>query len=98
MTDFDEDEDIDQLIDDLESVDGDAGAERSMDEEDGTHAVDDKWLNTDAGHGLTETEVEERRKIFGRNEMKEEKTNHVIKFLSYFVGPIQFVMEVCLMI
>jgi hypothetical protein len=27
--------------------------------------------------------------------MKEEKENMILKFLSYFVGPIQFVMEVC---
>jgi len=27
--------------------------------------------------------------------MKEEKENMILKFFSYFVGPIQFVMEVC---
>lgn len=27
--------------------------------------------------------------------MKEETENLFLKFLSYFVGPIQFVMEVC---
>jgi H+-transporting ATPase len=30
------------------------------------------------------------------NQMKEEKENLILKFLGYFVGPIQFVMEVSL--
>ena len=28
------------------------------------------------------------------NQMKEEKENLILKFFGYFVGPIQFVMEV----
>ena len=31
---------------------------------------------------------------YGLNQMKEEKENLILKFLGYFVGPIQFVMEV----
>ena len=44
--------------------------------------------------GLTEQEVQARRRKYGLNQMKEEKENLILKFFSYFVGPIQFVMEV----
>ena len=42
---------------------------------------------------LTEQEVQQRKKKYGLNQMKEEKENLFFKFLGYFVGPIQFVME-----
>lgn len=94
--DDDEDiEDIDALIDDLESQDGgdeDLGVE---DAAPGSSArpVPEELLNTDTRLGLTTAEVEARRKKYGLNQMKEEKENLILKFLMYFVGPIQFVME-----
>jgi len=89
-----EDEDIDALIEDLESEDG------LLDEEDeeGSGAmsakpVAEEFLQTDTRTGLTSQEIADRRKRFGFNQMNEEKENLYKKFLMFFVGPIQFVME-----
>lgn len=62
------------------------------------HAFDtvpDELLRTSSVQGLDIAEVYHRRKKYGYNRMKEEKENLILKFLFYFVGPIQFVMEVC---
>lgn len=92
-----DDEDIDALIEDLESQDGhqddDEDEERSPD---GARTVPEDMLQTDSRVGLTESEVTARRRKYGYNRMKEEKENHLLKFLGFFVGPIQFVMEVSL--
>jgi hypothetical protein len=95
--DDEEDEDMDALIDELESQDGHA-----EDEEEGEtvnpgtgRVVPEDQLQTDTRIGLTEAEVHARRKKYGLNQMKEEKENLILKFLGYFIGPIQFVMEVC---
>lgn len=89
-----EDEDIDALIEDLESQDHNVDYD---DEEDaqpgGARPVPEELLQTDTRIGLTTSEVANRRKKFGLNQMKEEKENLVLKFLMFFVGPIQFVME-----
>lgn len=89
----DEDEDIDQLILDLQS-------HKALDEEedevvdDATFkAVPEELLKTDPTTGLTSDEVTKRRKKFGLNQMSEDKENLVLKFIMFFVGPIQFVME-----
>ena len=91
-----EEEDMDALIEELESQDG------HMDEEDedltepgGARPIPEELLNTDTRTGLTDHDVLTRRKKYGLNQMKEEKENLILKFLGYFVGPIQFVMEVC---
>jgi H+-transporting ATPase len=90
----DEDEDIDALIEELESED----ANIDNDDEDetqpgGARPVSEDLLQTDTRTGLTSSEVLTRRKKFGLNQMKEEKENLILKFMMYFVGPIQFVME-----
>ena len=64
-------------------------------EQEGSSAVPDHLLTTDVVLGLTENEVQARRKTWGRNIMKAEKENKVLEFINYFIGPIQFVMEVC---
>lgn len=92
--DDDEDEDMDALIDDLESLDGQIAEEEEEVEAGSARPVPEELLQTDTIHGLTEAEVTSRRKKFGLNQMKEEKENLILKFLGYFVGPIQFVMEV----
>ena len=94
--DSDEEEDMDALIDELESQDGGAGQEEEEEEGEAGEAppVPEELLQTDTRMGLTEHEVTTRRKKYGLNQMKEEKENLVLKFLGYFVGPIQFVMEV----
>lgn len=94
--DEEEDEDIDALIEDLESEDGHAFEEEEEETSPSTggRVVPDDMLQTDSRLGLTEAEVVARRRKYGLNQMKEEKENLVLKFLGFFVGPIQFVMEV----
>lgn len=90
-----EDEDIDALIEELESQDANIDPE---DEETvqpgGARIVPEELLQTSTRTGLNATEVLTRRKRYGLNQMKEEKENLILKFLGFFVGPIQFVMEV----
>ena len=52
--------------------------------------VPDEWLTTDIKQGLTEAEVEERRRKAGYNELVTEKENLFLKFLGYFKGPILY--------
>lgn len=96
--DDDEDEDIDALIEDLESHDGHGAFEEEEEEVSAAtgRVVPEDMLQTDSRIGLTESEVLARRRKYGLNQMKEEKENLILKFLSYFIGPIQFVMEVCI--
>jgi H+-transporting ATPase len=89
-------EDIDALIDELESLDGHIDlSDSGQDDGSKSHCVSEELLQTDSNTGLTEAEVLLRRKKYGLNQMREEKENLFLKFLSYFVGPVQFVMEVC---
>lgn len=90
-----EDADMDALIDELESEDGHAEEEEEEEVGPGTgRVIPEDQLQTDTRTGLTEQEVAVRRKKYGLNQMKEEKENLILKFLGYFIGPIQFVMEV----
>jgi magnesium-transporting ATPase (P-type) len=43
--------------------------------------------------GLSGAEVEQRRAKFGYNELPEKEVNPVLKFLSYFWGPIPWMIE-----
>ncbi|KAI9902147.1 hypothetical protein N3K66_003964 [Trichothecium roseum] len=90
-----EDEDMDALIEDLESDDGHDIQEEEDENQNpgGGRTVPEDMLQTDSRVGLTESEVTARRRKFGLNQMKEEKENLILKFLGFFVGPIQFVME-----
>ena len=60
----------------------------------GARVIPEDMLQTDTRVGLTSDEVLQRRRKYGLNQMKEEKENLILKFLGFFVGPIQFVMEV----
>ncbi|KAL1954845.1 hypothetical protein VTO42DRAFT_533 [Malbranchea cinnamomea] len=91
--DDEEEEDMDALIEELESHDGHIDEEEDETEPGGARPVPEELLRTDTRVGLTDQEVLVRRKKYGLNQMKEEKENHILKFLSFFVGPIQFVME-----
>ncbi|KAH7413308.1 putative plasma membrane ATPase [Cadophora sp. MPI-SDFR-AT-0126] len=95
IEDEEEDEDMDALIDELESQDGHAEDDEEENESSPAtgRVVPEDQLQTDPRIGLTEAEVHHRRKKYGMNQMKEEKENLILKFLGYFVGPIQFVME-----
>jgi H+-transporting ATPase len=44
--------------------------------------------------GLATTEADQRRKQYGYNEIAEKRTNPLLKFLSYFWGPIPWMIEV----
>jgi len=90
----DDDEDMDALIEELESLDPDAEIEEEINDMSGGRAIPEEMLQTDTRMGLAEPEVIARRKKYGLNQMKEEKENLILKFLGYFFGPIQFVMEV----
>ena len=43
--------------------------------------------------GLTEAEAQRRLVQYGPNELEEKKTNEILKFLSYFWGPIPWMIE-----
>ena len=43
--------------------------------------------------GLTEAEAQKRLAQYGPNEIAEKKTNEILKFLSYFWGPIPWMIE-----
>lgn len=90
-----EEDDIDGLIDELQSQD----AHEEEEEEEGPAAagearkIPEQLLQTDPSVGLSSDEVLERRKKYGLNQMSEESENLFVKFLMFFIGPIQFVME-----
>lgn len=91
----DDDASIDALIADLQSEDGLVVTDQeSSHEPGGGPTLSDELLQTNPRFGLTDGEVLARRKRYGWNKMKEEKENLILKVLSYFIGPIQFVMEV----
>jgi H+-transporting ATPase len=93
--DDDEEEDMDALIEELESQDGHIDDDDDDTEEPGAaRVIPEELLQTDTRIGLTDAEVIARRKKYGLNQMREEKENLILKFISFFVGPIQFVMEV----
>ncbi|MEO7043712.1 MAG: cation-transporting P-type ATPase, partial [Ferruginibacter sp.] len=43
--------------------------------------------------GLTQAEAQKRLKQYGPNELEKKKTNLLLKFLSYFWGPIPWMIE-----
>jgi len=48
--------------------------------------------------GLDEVDVQRRRKEFGYNELPEKKENPLLKFLTYFWGPIPWMIEVAIIL
>jgi H+-transporting ATPase len=48
--------------------------------------------------GLTQTEAQKRLAQYGPNEIEEKKTNPILKFLSYFWGPIPWMIEVAVIL
>ena len=59
------------------------------------YEVPEEWLETDIKQGLTDAQVEERRRKSGFNELTTEKENMFIKFIGYFRGPILYGMLTC---
>ncbi|ODQ63076.1 plasma-membrane proton-e [Nadsonia fulvescens var. elongata DSM 6958] len=94
IADEEADDDIDALIEELQSDAGDADFfEEEAAAGHSAKPVAEELLQTDPRVGLTSEEVLKRRKKFGLNQMSEERENPFIKFMMFFVGPIQFVME-----
>ncbi len=57
------------------------------------------WKQLDSsGDGLTQVEAAERLTTYGPNEMAEHKTNPLLKFLSYFWGPIPWMIEIAVIL
>ena len=52
----------------------------------------EKTLESSAD-GLTQAEAQKRLSQYGPNEIEEKKTNELLKFLSYFWGPIPWMIE-----
>jgi H+-transporting ATPase len=48
--------------------------------------------------GLTQAEAQKRLKQYGPNEIAEKKTNPILKVLSYFWGPIPWMIEVAVVL
>ncbi|GJJ10543.1 hypothetical protein Clacol_004770 [Clathrus columnatus] len=55
-------------------------------------------LKTDMLQGLDENEVNVRRAKFGYNELESAHENPWLKFISYFQGPILYVMEIAVLL
>ncbi len=51
-------------------------------------------LNTSLERGLSEEEAKKRLEKYGYNEIPEKKKNPILKFLSYFWGPIPWMIEI----
>ncbi|KAH8702157.1 putative plasma membrane H(+)ATPase [Talaromyces proteolyticus] len=64
----------------------------------GTQQFPENWLITDIREGLTEEEVSNRRRRSGWNELISQKENPIEKFMSYFQGPILYVMEIAVLL
>ncbi|KAL4788491.1 E1-E2 ATPase-domain-containing protein [Aspergillus varians] len=58
----------------------------------------DEWLITDISQGLPSSEIQPRRRRAGWNELVSEKENPIAKVLSYFRGPILYVMELAVLL
>ncbi|WVF67679.1 plasma-membrane proton-efflux P-type ATPase [Kwoniella sp. CBS 6097] len=64
----------------------------------GGKKVPPEWLETDRQKGLSSSDIDERRKHSGYNELESPTENQFIKFVSYFRGPILYVMELAVLL
>ncbi|KAG8529275.1 uncharacterized protein KY384_005910 [Bacidia gigantensis] len=60
--------------------------------------VPDDWLEADIKQGISSSDIEGRRRHVGFNELTTEKENMFLKFLSFFTGPILYVMEIAVLL
>ncbi|CAI7567548.1 unnamed protein product [Penicillium glandicola] len=101
ITSFGEDseESLDCLIDELEAEDGDdPDVELTTVRAGEIPPFPPAMLETNVNVGLDDAEVLMRRKKYGWNRLKEQKRNHFINFISFFNGPVQWVMEVAILL
>lgn len=87
-------ESFNSLIEDLQEDCWDDPTEISVGPPGAPTQVPEALLQTNHMTGLSELEVVARRRRYGLNEMSEHKNSPLMKVLSFFVGPIEFVMEV----
>lgn len=92
--DSESEEDLDALIRELNAADSDNETDKSTATGNVRNMSAGDLLQTDIEYGLSASEVERQRKKHGLNQLSEEKENPFLKFIMFFVGPIQFVMEV----
>ncbi|KAK0654248.1 Plasma membrane ATPase [Lasiodiplodia hormozganensis] len=64
----------------------------------GDLTVPPAWLEADIQTGISESDVQARRKKFGWNEIVTEKENLFLKFLGFFQGPVLYTMEVAVLL
>ena len=57
-----------------------------------------KELNSNPSTGLNDVEAKQRLDKYGLNEITEKKLNPIIKFLSYFWGPIPWMIEIAIVL
>ncbi len=76
-----------------------AGGKKSAEKEK-EETIDDlvSELKVSLDQGLSDSEAENRIRTYGYNELTEEKTSAVLKFLSYFWGPIPWMIEVAVIL
>ncbi|KAJ5577146.1 ATPase P-type K/Mg/Cd/Cu/Zn/Na/Ca/Na/H-transporter [Penicillium sp. DV-2018c] len=92
-------ESLDSLIDSLIAEEGKDGDEEALPLNAGEIAeLPSSLFETDMRYGLCDAEVLSRREKYGWNRMKKEKHNYFLQFLSFFNGPVQWVMEVAVIL
>jgi H+-transporting ATPase len=87
-------DDIDKLILDIDDGSVPLLPDDKTEKDDGApgKSVPDDLLHTDILTGLSAEEVSKRNKLYGDNELSEKRENNILKFLTYFIGPVQYVM------
>ena len=63
-----------------------------------TTKIPEDWLQTDMTRGLSDSDVESHRQGYGYNELSSPHENQFLKFVSYFRGPILYVMEIAVIL
>ncbi|ETW74592.1 P-type ATPase [Heterobasidion irregulare TC 32-1] len=61
-------------------------------------SIPEDWLQTDMTRGLSDSDVESHRQGYGYNELSSPHENQFLKFVSYFRGPILYVMEIAVIL
>ncbi|ETN36362.1 plasma membrane ATPase [Cyphellophora europaea CBS 101466] len=87
-------EQLDLLIQELDCEDDDEKFDSFDDKADAHCQITESLLRTEITFGLDDAEVVARRKRYGLNRMKEDSENLFLKFLGFFVGPVQCVMTI----
>ncbi|KAF9114482.1 hypothetical protein BGX27_010712 [Mortierella sp. AM989] len=86
-----------ELHDPKETKSSGGSTRKQRQDDEGGVELDDLFL-TNPQTGLTQEQVAERLRTFGRNELIEVKRNRLLKFLSYFTGPIALLIQLACII